>query len=192
MPGQTLELRNDNQPIMQIKVAAQPPAQTYSLPAALRTITRIPESAAIQTRPVTLHEIVTLKGETMRMLLNRKAWRDPVTETPRLGTTEIWELINLTEDSHPVHLHLVRFQILDRRKYDIFTYQNHKRFLWTGPVVLPEPGETGWKDTVRAHPGMVTRIIIPFDGYAGRYAWHCHLLEHEANEMMRPLEVLPA
>jgi spore coat protein A len=191
MRGQTIELRNDNQPVMQIKVDAGP-STAYQLPTTLRTIPRIPESSAVMTRPLTLHEIVTLKGETMRMLLTRKGWREPVTETPRLGTTEIWELINHTEDSHPIHLHLVRFQILDRRKYDVFTYQNHKRFLWTGPVVGPEPGETGWKDTVRAHPGMVTRIIVPFEGYAGRYAWHCHLLEHEANEMMRPFQVLPA
>jgi spore coat protein A len=194
--GKSFELLNDNQPILQMKVAAQaaaqPVAQKFTAPAILRTIPRILESSAVQTRDLTLHEIVTLKGETMRMLLGRKAWRDLITENPRLGTTEIWNLINHTEDSHPIHIHMVRFQILDRRKYDVFTYQNHKRFLWTGPVVPPEPGETGWKDTVRAHPAMVTRIIIPFDGYAGRYAWHCHLLEHEANEMMRPIEVLPA
>ena len=59
-----------------------------------------------------------------------------------------------------------------------------------GAPVPPEPGETGWKDTVRAEPGMITRIIARFDGYVGRYVWHCHLLEHAANEMMRPFDVV--
>jgi spore coat protein A len=59
-----------------------------------------------------------------------------------------------------------------------------------GKPVPPEPDERGWKDTVRAEPGMVTRIIVRFEGYSGRYAWHCHVLEHAANEMMRPFEVV--
>jgi spore coat protein A len=59
-----------------------------------------------------------------------------------------------------------------------------------GPAVPPGPGESGWKDTVRVEPGMITRIIARFEGYAGRYVWHCHLLEHAANEMMRPFEVI--
>jgi FtsP/CotA-like multicopper oxidase with cupredoxin domain len=62
---------------------------------------------------------------------------------------------------------------------------------FTGPAQPPEAHETGWKDTVRAHPGMVTRILVPFEGYAGRYVSHCHILEHEDNEMMRPYEVVP-
>jgi spore coat protein A len=57
--------------------------------------------------------------------------------------------------------------------------------------VAPEASESGWKDTVRVTPGASTRIIVNFSGYAGRYVWHCHILEHEDNEMMRPYEVLP-
>ena len=64
--------------------------------------------------------------------------------------------------------------------------------IYTGDAFPPEPGEMGWKDTVRATPGAVTRIIVRFESYSGRYVWHCHLLEHEDNEMMRPFEVLPA
>jgi spore coat protein A len=60
-----------------------------------------------------------------------------------------------------------------------------------GPARGPEPFEAGWKDTVRTDPGAITRILVPFDGYQGRYVWHCHILEHEDNEMMRPFEVLP-
>jgi spore coat protein A len=61
---------------------------------------------------------------------------------------------------------------------------------FTGPVRPPDPDELGWKDTVRAESGMITRIIVKFEGYTGRYVWHCHLLEHEDNEMMRPFEVV--
>ena len=61
----------------------------------------------------------------------------------------------------------------------------------SGPVTPPDPYEAGWKDTVRAHSKMITRIIVRFEGYTGRYVWHCHVLEHEDNEMMRPYEVLP-
>jgi spore coat protein A len=128
---------------------------------------------------------------SMGMLLNNTPWHAPVTEKPVLGTTEIWELVNLTDDSHPIHLHLVRLQILDRRRFDAFEFQAKGTLRFTGPAQPPEAHEAGWKDTVRADPGMVTRIIVPFEGYAGRYVWHCHILEHEDNEMMRPYEVLP-
>jgi spore coat protein A len=109
-----------------------------------------------------------------------------------IDTTEIWELVNTTEDSHPIHLHLVRFQILDRRKFNELTYWRTGQLSYTGDPEPPEPFEAGWKDTVRAHSLMVTRIIVRFEGYTGRYVWHCHLLEHEDNEMMRPYDVLPA
>jgi len=126
----------------------------------------------------------------MLMLLGGKRWRDPVTETVKLGATEAWSLVNLTEDTHPIHLHLVRFQILDRRPYDVDEYMASKTLRYTGPAQEPPPHERGWKDVVQAYPGMVTRIVATFDGYKGRYAWHCHLAEHEANEMMRPFEVV--
>jgi spore coat protein A len=85
----------------------------------------------------------------------------------------------------------VRFQILDRQPFDVTHYLTSKKIRFTGKPFPPEPGEEGWKDTVRASPGAVTRIIVKFEGYAGRYVWHCHILEHEDNEMMRPYEVLP-
>jgi spore coat protein A len=192
MRGATLELHNDVSQVLQFRVGRQPVEDHSAVPSKLRSITRLPEALAVRSRDLTLHELETGKGESMRMLLNRKTWQDPVTEDPRLGTTEIWNLINLTDDTHPIHLHLVRFQILDRRAFDTYTYQNHRKFLWTGEAITPEANEMGWKDTVRAHASMVTRIIIPWEGYAGRYSWHCHLLEHEANEMMRPIQVLPA
>jgi spore coat protein A len=129
---------------------------------------------------------------SMGMLLNNTPWHAPVTEKPVLHSTEIWELVNLTDDSHPIHLQLVRFQILDRRPFATFEFQSNGNLRFTGPARPPAPEEMGWKDTVRTDPAMVTRIIVPFDGYAGRYVWHCHILEHEDNEMMRPFEVVAA
>ena len=122
----------------------------------------------------------------MGMLLNKTPWHMPITENPALGTTEIWELANLTDDVHPIHLHLVRFQILDRRRFDAFQYMTTGRLQYTSPATPPDPNEMGWKDTARVNAQTVTRIIVPFRGYPGRYVWHCHNLEHEDNEMMRP------
>ncbi len=116
----------------------------------------------------------------------------PVTETQVLDSTEIWELVSTTDDSHPIHLHLVRFQILDRRSFSIDEYWNSGKLKYKAQAVPPEPGEAGWRDTVRADPGMVTRIIARFEGLTGRYVWHCHILEHEDNEMMRPFDVVAA
>jgi spore coat protein A, manganese oxidase len=140
---------------------------------------------------LSLNEYEDKAGNTELMLLNRMHWHTPVTEQPRLNTTEIWNLINTTTDTHPIHLHLVRFLILDRRPFDTFDYQNRNRLRFTGPAEPPSPNEAGWKDTVQAHAGMVTRILIRFEGYPGRYVWHCHILEHEAKDMMRPYDLLP-
>jgi spore coat protein A len=163
-----------------------------ALPEALRPVARTPESAAIKTRQLSLDEVDDLVQNPVRLLLNNSRWDDPITENPVLGSTEIWTLVNPTDDVHPIHLHLVRFQILDRRRFETFGYLTKKIIRFTGEPELPEPFESGWKDTVRANPGMVTRIIVRFDGYPGRYVWHCHILEHEDNEMMRPYQVLPA
>jgi spore coat protein A, manganese oxidase len=190
--GDEIIFRDDAYVVMQFRVAPSGRPDTSSLPQILRPETRIPESRAVRTRLLTLNEYVDLAQNPVLMLLNATYWRQAVTEKPTLGTTEIWSFANLTEDSHPIHLHLVRFQLLDRRRFDVFQYQTFRRLRYTGPAVLPDPGEAGWKDTVRAAPGMVTRIIVPFEGYTGRYVWHCHILEHEDNAMMRPYEVLPS
>lgn len=102
-------------------------------------------------------------------------WDDPVTENPAVGATEIWEIHNFTKDAHPIHIHETQFQLLDRLRAD--------------RTVRPaEPWERGFKDTVVAYPGVATRLKATFDR-PGRYVWHCHMLEHEDNEMMRPYDV---
>ncbi len=191
-PGARIILQNDAFQVMQFRVGKSKTNDTSSLPAALRPVPRIPESAAAQVRPLALIEKMSLKGESMSMLLNNTPWHMPVTENPVLDSVEIWSLINTTDDSHPIHLHLVRFQILDRRRFEPFIYNSTGKIHYTGPPTMPAPEEAGWKDTVRADPKMVTRIIVRFEGYLGRYVWHCHVLEHEDNEMMRPYDVVAA
>ena len=192
LAGQPLALFNDAVPIMQFRVGKGRVRDTSVVPAVLRDVPRMPESAASKTRLLTLDDYADCAAEPMLMLLDGKRWHDPVTETPTLGSTEIWSLLNLTEDTHPIHLHLVRFQILDRRPYDINAWMEDRTLKFIGPAQLPAAHERGWKDVVQTWPGMLTRIIVRFDGYPGRYVWHCHLLEHAANEMMRPFDVLPA
>ena len=190
--GENILLRSDAFEIMQFRVAAKGSAGCLFSSAELRSYATIPESRAVKTRRLTLDERMDLVQQSMGMLLNNTPWHMPVTEKPVLNTTEIWELVNLTEDAHPIHLHLVRFQILDRRPFDTFEFQDKGTVRFTGPAIPPAPTESGWKDTVRADPGVITRIIIPFEGFTGRYVWHCHILEHEDNEMMRPYEVVTA
>jgi spore coat protein A len=191
--GQNVVLNNDTLAVMQFRVGNNANSSASEMPSFLRSVAKIPEQQAVRTRRLTLTGPPDDDDPTamaVPMLLNNSFWSDPVTENPTLDTVEIWELVNLTDDSHPIHLHLVRFQILDRRPFDMFKYFNDRELRYTAPAVPPDANEAGWKDTVRAHPGMVTRIIVRFEGFAGRYVWHCHVLEHEDNEMMRPYDVL--
>ncbi|MFZ0304001.1 MAG: multicopper oxidase [Terracidiphilus sp.] len=189
--GEQIVLKTEKiQELMQFRVSHGSPPGGGSLPAKLRPVVAIPESAAVRTRLLTLNEYKSPKGESMTMLLGGHYWHMPVTENPKLDTVEIWTLINLTEDVHPIHLHLVRFQILDRRPFDKLHYFVTGNLRYIGDAIPPDAGEAGWKDTVRADSDLVTRIIVRFEGYAGRYVWHCHILEHEDNEMMRPYDVV--
>lgn len=202
LAGQRFTLVNQSQELMEFRVLPQGgtaapgdenrggSSSVFSIPASLRRIDRIPESAAVRTRTLTLNEYMHPKTRVMMMLLDAKYWHDPVSENPRLDSVEIWNLVNTTQDLHPIHLHLVRFQLLDRRAFDVDDFLNNNRFRYLDEAAPPEAGEEGWKDTIQAHPETVTRIIIPFRGYAGRYVWHCHLLEHAANQMMRPFVVI--
>lgn len=123
-------------------------------------------------------------------LLDGKRWHDPATEEPQRGVVEVWNLINPGFAAHPIHLHQIQFQILNRQQFDIAHFNQTQELIFTGPPVPPEPNERGWKDTVRINPGEVTRIIVRFGPFTGSYVWHCHLLEHEDYDMMRPLNVL--
>ncbi len=107
----------------------------------------------MKTRSFTLNEYMDPKTRVMLMLLNGQYWHEPVTEKPVLDSVEIWSFINTTQDIHPIHLHLVRFQILDRRSFDVDDYLNYKKFAYVGAAAPAEANERGWKDTdTQAHP----------------------------------------
>jgi spore coat protein A len=189
--GAQLSLNSDAQAVLQFRIADHEVTDTSSVPARLREVLKLRPATAVKTRRMTLTEHDDRAGEPVAMTLNEAHWHDAVTETPTLNSTEIWEFLNLTDDVHPIHLHLVRFQLLNRQNFYGSEYLRSRKTVLTGPPVPPEPHETGWKDTIQVYPGSITRIIVRFEGYTGRYLWHCHILEHEANEMMRPFEALP-
>lgn len=193
LDGQAVELRQPADPILQFRVRdrGRRDVAAASVPAALRQVPRIEPASAVRERILTVGEMDDANGNAMMMTLGGRHWSDPVTEEPVQDSIEIWSLVNLTGDAHPIHLHLVRFQIVERRPFDLFAWNARRELKYTGPGQPPPPHEAGWKDTVRADPDMVTRIIMRFEGEPGRYVWHCHLLEHEDNEMMRPFRLLP-
>jgi spore coat protein A len=162
---------------------------TSVIPAYMKPYRLMNEHSASKSRYLTLNDSMDQYGRPL-MLLDNKQWDDPISENPKLGSTEIWYLINLSPDSHPIHLHLVEFQVLDRRGFNVDKYNKEKTIHYTGPAIPPEPLEHGWKDTVRADPKQVTRMIMKFGPFTGLYVWHCHMLEHEDYEMMRPFIVI--
>jgi len=220
LDGRTLELRNHTPAppvstpapalgaVMQIRVGT---SVTHRGPR------RVPDSLPgqraslhhpVKTRYITLNEI---GAETAGWFLNLNGMdfeQSPVTETPKAGTVEDWVWVNMTGDTHPMHVHLVTFQVVGRTPYDAAAYQ--KKYggptgvpggispepFATGPMEPPTPDERGFKDTVKANPGYFTTIRAKFDLPKGvtapqSYVHHCHIVEHEDNEMMRPFTVVP-
>lgn len=209
VPGVDFETSNPQTTgkVMQFRVVPLSSRDTSHDPAKLSLPAQPPLGAADHTRQVSLNEMdsATVQvavdengnivfdpehpeaepfGPTMALLgtvdpltgLGVPAmWDDPVTENPALGATEVWEISNFTMDAHPIHVHQVQFQVVNREGAD-------------GVLRPPEAWERGYKDTVIAYPGEVTRIKAKFD-LPGRYVWHCHILAHEDNEMMRPFHV---
>jgi spore coat protein A len=158
------------------------------------------------TRFITLNEIAPETPDWV-LNLNGMGFENPlVTETPEAGTVEDWVYINLTGDTHPIHTHLVTFQVIGRTPFDVEAFQaRYGRAdgvpggidpgpFATGPMLPPEPTERGFKDTVKANPGYFTTIRAKFDLPTGvsapqSYVHHCHIVEHEDNDMMRPFIV---
>jgi FtsP/CotA-like multicopper oxidase with cupredoxin domain len=120
----------------------------------------------------------------------KRMWAEPITENPEPGAVEVWEFYNATADAHPMHVHEVAFEVVNRQAIVVDETSGTVRVVPGSAPRLPEPWETGVKDTVIAYPGEVTRIKARF-GPGGQFAWHCHIVEHEDNEMMRPYRVGP-
>ena len=137
----------------------------------------------------------------------------PATEVVQAGAVEVWRIFNLTADTHPIHFHLVNVQVLSRQPFKV----SYGSFVPNSPTRGPQPNELGWKETVQMHPGEVISVAMKFDlpsapfnvpssprattlqngmgtsntrgGKYHEYVWHCHILEHEEHDMMRPLVV---
>jgi FtsP/CotA-like multicopper oxidase with cupredoxin domain len=117
-------------------------------------------------------------------------WADQITENPAVGATEVWEIYNTTVDAHPIHVHEVLFEVVDRQPITVAEDGSTLRVTPSSVPAPPRPTESGTKDTVIAYPGEVTRIRAQF-GQQGQFVWHCHIVEHEDNEMMRPYRIGP-
>jgi len=241
LPGDRTKLRNLRLPsdtespaeprvpdVMRFRVVAGA-APPFTVPSVIPVPAPPVPSAAVRRRTVLLTEIMDpVTEEPLMALLNARPWETDELERPRVNTLEQWEIVNLTADTHPIHLHLVQFRVVGRQPIDVERYledvfgtemltpanvgTGSRPFpsadgYVDGPPTGPAITEDGWKDTVQAHPGVVTRILVPFgpdaaDGvpfgqsvpapFTGRYVWHCHILDHEDNEMMLPYEVKPA
>ena len=164
----------------------------------LPSIPVLPEPVRI--RPLALLEEMSMvwDGPASALLGNvsetgipmQKMWAEDVTENPNVGDTEVWEFYNLTADAHPMHIHEIVFELINRERLVLEGDQPSIPVQLTGDVRPAEPWESGFKDTVISYPGEVTRLRGRFLT-AGQFVWHCHIVEHEDNEMMRPYRIGP-
>jgi spore coat protein A, manganese oxidase len=196
---------------------SQVPQASVSATSRLRNKPIEPLSNATRTRKLALFEGLDSYGRLMPMLGivdptsefdGSLTFDDPITENPMLNDTEIWEVYNATMDAHPIHLHLVAFQILSRQAFHATLEEKDQHLhgmngemamgvggrltdiMTHGPIRPPAPNEAGWKDTAVMLPHEVTRLVATFNR-EGRYVWHCHILSHEDHDMMRPYYVGP-
>jgi spore coat protein A, manganese oxidase len=211
LAGQTIILRNNGK--TPFPKGAAPDPQTTGRIMAFRVTKALNTTYPLTSLPSTLREVIVPLATTLpaRKLILFEAedeydrlkpmigtaddgvlnWHDPITENPALNTTEIWEIYNETVDAHPVHLHMVKMQLVNRQRFHAQKDEETGKIIslkMTGQPQLPPPEEQGWKDTWVAYPGEVTRVIATFD-IEGLYVWHCHILSHEDHEMMRPYYV---
>jgi spore coat protein A len=150
---------------------------------------RLNETTSTIIRDFVLSEQMN-QGWSLGVRINGKGYDDSVTEVVKLGSMEEWRFINTTDDAHAMHLHMVQFQILQRQGFNPSALRKGVVEL-VGTPRPPAANEAGWKDTAIVNSRDVLSIIVPFVGYTGRYVFHCHMLEHEDNDMMRPFEVVP-
>ncbi|MGB6134420.1 MAG: multicopper oxidase [Acidobacteriaceae bacterium] len=190
-PGWTMlhELHPPLNELMQFRVTRPlSTAKAFSLPPAL-ALARYDPARSVRTRDFVLTDTMDAQGRSLGMYINGKGYDAPTTELPTLGTQETWRFINTTDDSHPMHLHLVQYQILYRQGFSPTAFTQGKLQLEGNPRP-PAPNEAGWKDTAVVDPYEVLTILVRFEGYTGKYVFHCHVAEHEDHDMMRPFQVV--
>ncbi len=184
--GQDADPNDDTSHIMQFRVTKGLKNKDQSLlPADLSTIPSLKQNNISTIRYLKLVGSSDQFGRPL-LLLNNKHWHDPVTEKPKLGATEVWAFTNTTNFSHPIHIHLIQFQILDHQPFDLERYNADGHITFTGPPKAPAANQRGWKDTLEVPAANITRVIAKFAPYSGEFVWHCHILEHEDYDMMRP------
>ncbi len=193
--------------IMQFNVVPAAGADTTTPPQFLQLPSLTPLPAETVTRPLALIEkadegedadgeevegpVEALLGTVENGVPEEKLWMDAVTENPAIGATEVWEFYNATADAHPMHVHEVTFEVVNRQNLLLDEEgEVAEPIQLVGGVSGPEASESGFKDTVIAYPGQVTRVRARFDT-PGQFVWHCHIVEHEDNEMMRPYRIGP-
>ena len=222
-PNGPRSLRRGGAPLKEIMqfVVGNSPGHQGAISTWLRESAIATMPAPVVVRNLSLVEIMGAQQPLMA-LLNNLHWNTTQVEMPKVDTVEQWNIINTTGDTHPIHLHLVQFQILGRQKFDSAAYTASAYPMLMNPAMAghgpypaptaeaftygaqqpPGANEAGWKDTVRANPGEITRIVVPFgakaafgvpfgQSFTGEYVWHCHILEHEDHEMMLPYKVVP-
>jgi spore coat protein A len=216
--GATLMVKNHHLPrpvtspapnleqVMQLRVGTtvSEPGPT-SIPSTLLGGRRANLGGPVATRYITLNEI-DIDDPTWFLNINGVAFGEDVTETPKVETVEDWVFVNMTGDTHPMHMHLVTFQVIGRTPFDVEAYEEDHEApggvpggidptpYATGPMLPAAPEERGFKDTVKANPGQFTTIRARFELPLGvsapqEYVYHCHIVEHEDNDMMRPFRV---
>jgi FtsP/CotA-like multicopper oxidase with cupredoxin domain len=209
VPGEDFEVADPQTTgmIMEFRVVPAVSPDTTTPPASLLLPPIPPLPAPTVTRQLALIEVMGMgvddEGEMVEGPLEavlgtveageavERLWMDPVSENPAAGATEVWELYNTTGDAHPMHVHEVTFEVVNRQALVLDENGDPAVPLTaTGPIIPPEPWELGFKDTVTAYPGQITRLKATFLK-PGQYVWHCHIVEHEDNEMMRPYRIGP-
>jgi spore coat protein A len=194
--------------VMQFRVVPVSGIDESTPPRFLQLPAITPLPAETVTRPLALIEAMgtgedaegnELEGPVEALLGNvvdgvavERMWMDPVSENPAVGVTEVWAFYNTTGDAHPMHVHEVVFEVVNRE--GLVTHEEGEvvqPIELDGNVTPPEGWESGFKDTVIAYPGQVTRVRARF-ATPGQFVWHCHIVEHEDNEMMRPYRIGPA
>jgi spore coat protein A len=166
----TLRNRVDGGPaeVMEFRVAHEA-LDDSSVPERLAEIERLDPDDASETRPFRFHR-GSVRGHRGWLVNDEPFDPERIDARVPLGATEIWEIRGNTH--HPFHIHLAHFQILERNGRE------------------PSAHDTGWKDTVNLDDGDEVRVIARFDGYRGKYVFHCHNLEHEDMMMMANFEVI--
>lgn len=163
---------------------------TSTVPEDLFPYHTIDPSLARKERTLRLDESTDHYGRVVH-LLNDRMWQEPTTEIVKLDTIEIWHFVNHFDFPHAMHLHLVHFEILGRKTFTEADFDQDGNYIYIPETLTPPlEYERGLKDTVRTTPGEVTTIAMHFKEHTGDYVWHCHVLEHEDNEMMRPLKII--